>query len=476
MISPDNPAPATAKREHAEFHPGYIWAALATAIFAGFAIGSYLAILIGYGLPLGAGYASLIQAHGHSQLIGWAGLFIMGTSLHFIPRLASVPLAHPRWLDLIPWFMATGLFLRAFGQPVLSLVQGQPGFVFLGWLVAASGVLEGTGVWLYLLLLLTTLRGTGDVSMHPAFKAVRPFFGMMAACWLLYSGVNIFLLVDMVLQRQVVVQQAWNEFAIQGFIGLVLLPVALAHSVRLFPLYLALPAPTWPVRGTAYTYLLAIGLQLVPTIPPLQRLGYGAMESLSSMGMLLKGGAILWFVWELDLLTRRRPIGRPARFLETGPDRPPTRPGLPDYGEFGRFERLVYSAYVWLVLGAVVEILSGGASLAGYGLPFGTDVVRHIFLLGFITLLIFGVSVRMLPGFMKKKAIARPVLVEATFWLGNVAAVCRVLPLVLPSALFEILPLITPLTRTAFAFSGILGVSAVACLAANLWRTASSST
>jgi hypothetical protein len=372
--------------------------------------------------------------------------------------------------------MATGLFLRAFGQPALSLMQGQPGFDALKWLLGGSGLLEGIGVWFYLLLLLRTLRGGGDFSMQPAFKAVRPFFGMMAAGWLLYGWVNIFLLVDMMLHRQVVVQQAWNEFAIQSFIGLVLVPVALAHSVRLFPLYLALPAPTWPVRGTAYTYLLAIGLQLVPTIPPLQRLGYGAMQFLSSVGMMLKGGAILWFVWELDLLTRRRPIGRPARFLETGPDRPPTRPGLPDYGEFGRFERLVYSAYLWLVLGAVLEILSGGAGLAGYGLPFGTDAVRHIYLLGFVTLLIFGVSVRMLPGFMRKKAVAHPVLVETTFWLGNVAAVCRILPLVLPSALVEILPLITPLTQTAFAFSGILGVSAVACLAANLWRTARSST
>jgi hypothetical protein len=47
---------------------------------------------------------------------------------------------------------------------------------------------------------------------------------------------------------------------------------------------------------------------------------------------------------QLDVLTRRRLVERPARFLFSGPDRAPTRPGLPDYGEFGRLERLVHSA------------------------------------------------------------------------------------------------------------------------------------
>ena len=53
---------------------------------------------------------------------------------------------------------------------------------------------------------------------------------------------------------------------------------------------------------------------------------------------MIKGGVILWFIWQLDVLLRRRPVERPARFLQSGPDRPPTRPGLPDYGEFGRFD------------------------------------------------------------------------------------------------------------------------------------------
>jgi hypothetical protein len=268
-----------------------------------------------------------------------------------------------------------------------------------------------------------------------------------------------------------VVDHAWNEFAIRSFIGLALLPVAMAHSVRLFPMFLALSAPFWPVRGTAYAYLLGVGLELAAALP-LVGPETGIVQSFGALGAILKGGVILWFIWELDLLTRRRPVERPARFLFTGPDRAPTRPGLPDYGEFGRFELLVYSAYVWLVLAAASEIVNGGAALIGSPPPFSLDAVRHMYLLGFISLLIFGVSVRMLPGFLKRKAVANPALVEATFWLGNIAAIFRLLPLILPPTLLEWTPAGNRLVHEAFGLSGLIALGAVVCLAVNLWQTA----
>ena len=57
------------------------------------------------------------------------------------------------------------------------------------------------------------------------------------------------------------------------------------------------------------------------------------------------------------------------RVQQPGPERRPTRPGLPDYGEFGRFERLVYAAYIWLILGAFFEIASSLSFLIGQLIP-----------------------------------------------------------------------------------------------------------
>ena len=460
------------KTRQADFQIGFIWVALATAVLAGFAIGAHLSFVIGFNFSLGQGFYSFIQTHGHVQLVGWAGLFIIGISLHVIPRLASVPLAHPQWIPRILWLMAIGLWLRTLGQTVLPYLGASRLSVPWSWLTAGSGLLEFSGIAIYIWLLLRTLRGIGNIRMQPALLSVRPYFGMMLAGWLLYASLNLVLLLQMAVQKAAIVSQSWNEFAILVFVDLVLLPVAFAFSVRMLPLYLTLRAPDWPVRGTAYAYLLAVGVQLIAAAPPLSEMAPAVASSLSGLGMLLKGGVIGWFVWQFDILLRRHDPWTVKRELQPGPDRRPTRPGLPDYGEFGRFERLVYAAYTWLVLGACFEVLDGGAVSFGLPPPVATDPIRHIYLLGFVTLLIFGVSIRLIPGLLKKKCVASTPLVEATFWLGNTAAVCRVLPLILPAGLLGVMPASAVMAQTAFAFSGIIGLGAILCLGTNLWKSA----
>ena len=79
------------RAKQAEFQVSYVWMALAVAIFGGFALAGHLAFLIGFNQSLGDGFASHIQIHGHLQLVGWAGLFIIGISLHFIPTFIKCP-------------------------------------------------------------------------------------------------------------------------------------------------------------------------------------------------------------------------------------------------------------------------------------------------------------------------------------------------------------------------------------------------
>jgi len=456
----------------AEFKSDYIWTALATALFLGFAIGAHLSFVIGFDFPLGQGFYSFIQIHGHVQLVGWVGLFIIGISLHFIPRLAGVPIAQPQWFDRILWLIALGLLLRSLGHSILPYLVDRAGFALVSWLVAVSGLLEWLGIVIYLTLLAGIIRRVKSLGMRPAMTQVAPFFLMMLSGWIIHASLNLFLLIQMALRQAVAVEQGWNEFAIQIFMGLILLPVAFAFSVRMFPLYLRLPAPDWPVRATAVVYLFAFALQIIPTLPLLQGAIPEFFHAISSLGTIIKCGVILWFVWQLDFLTRRRSPWTVNRILQPGPDRRPTRPNLPDYGEFGRFERLVYSAYIWLVLGAVFEMLSSFSVLLKFSLLHSSDAARHLYLLGFITHLILGMSVRMIPGFIGKKKVASAKLVDATFWLGNMATVFRVAPLVLPLALFEVMPSLVQLAQATFALSGILGLFAILCLTINLWKTA----
>jgi uncharacterized protein involved in response to NO len=338
--------------------------------------------------------------------------------------------------------------------------------------VVLSGVLEWGGILGYVGLLLGTLQGVRRGTQRPALLTVRPYIGMMAAGWLLYSGLNLVLLIYMARYRQAVVQPAWDRFGLESFVGLVLLPVALAFSVRMLPLYLRLRPADWPVRGTAYAYLLALVVRLLPTAPSVSRLAPQLMTAVAHCGQILMSAVLLWFVWQLDVLTRLRFPWTVHRTLHPGPERRPTRPGLLDYGEFGRFEWLIYAAYAWLVIAALCDGLSGFDELAGLSWNLSMSPIRHLYVLGFITMLIFGMAVRMVPGLLRRRRVAHPALVSTTFWLGNLAVICRLLLFVLPVALIRALPWSLSVARLAFALSGLLGLAAVACLAVNLWHTA----
>ena len=338
-------------------------------------------------------------------------------------------------------------------------------------MVFSSGLLEWMGVLLYLYLLVNSLWRVRQNGIRPALLTVRPFLGMMVTGWFLYASLNMLMLGHMAFQQSMVVHANWNRLAIDSFVGLVLLPVAFAFSVRTFPLYLRLRSPDWPIQRIAYAYLVALLIQLLPLAPPFEAWAPSLAPRLHSVGSVFKSLIILWWIWDLDLLVRRQAPWTARRELQPGLDRRPTRPGLPDYGEFGRFEWLLYAAYAWLVVASCGELTSGMANLAGHPMSIDLSVIRHLYLLGFITHLMLGMAVRMLPGFMKKRRIASPRLVETTFWLGNAAMVCRVLVFLIPEELGKMLPNLITGARWAFGVSGLLGWAAVACLAVNLWIT-----
>jgi uncharacterized protein involved in response to NO len=457
--------------KHTAFYRGFLWGALAMAIGVGFSIGGHLSFVLGFGFPIRPAFASFLQAHGHVQLVGWSGLLIMGVSLHFLPRLAGRPIIHAHRIPWILRLLLGGLVLRTIGQTVSPYVTSHPWFTLLTGMTVLSGLLEWGGIVLYIQTILGTLRSR-TTPLRPALRMVKPYFLAMLCGWGLYACLNLALLVQMGRQGAMVLHGPWNHFAIQGFIDFVLLPVAFAFSVRLFPLYLRLPAPSSTVGTTAWAYVVSAALAVLPTAPPFVKAAPEVATICTEVGTLLKGGIILWFVWCLDVLTRCQlpwtarvdPLAKAARR--------PTRPGLPDYGDFGRFERLIYSAYGWLTLAAGAEIVHGIAALVGVPAMISNDVLRHMYLLGFISLLIFGVTVRMIPGFLGQRRLAHPALVTATFWLGNAAVLGRVMGFIFPTALLELLPRAAALMQSAFALSGVLGLLAVLCLAVNLWRTA----
>src|SRR5450759_5165013 len=124
MHTPSGSRPAQQNTaHHASFKQvaPILGAALLIGTCGGFALATVLTLTPILGFVTGPWWLAVAQAHGHLQLYGWAGLFVIGVALHFVPRLRGNPLALPR---LVPWLLralVVGLLLRALCQPLATL-------------------------------------------------------------------------------------------------------------------------------------------------------------------------------------------------------------------------------------------------------------------------------------------------------------------------------------------------------------------
>ncbi len=331
------------------------------------------------------------------------------------------------------------------------------------WLVSALLELAGAGV------IGTTLYATRRTLPRLARQApaypVLPFVAIAAASFALAFILNAVATLDAFVRQTPYLNPLWDLSIIALMLYGVAIPIAMVFSVRNLPLFLRLAMPPRAeLRVMAGVYAAGLALRVAPFLLAVFQTGFPFPDQLYALGALLQSAVILIFVWQLDLL-RRKPPWIVDRAPNPRPDLDylkPTRPHYPDAGEYGRFELLIYSAYAWLTFVALLELTRGAGILLGFDLNLPVDVERHALALGFVTLLIFGIAARMVPGFSGKRGIAHPRLVTATFFFGNLAALFRVIPLLLNDA--GIPPLFV-------APSGALGWLAVACLAWNLTAT-----
>ena len=405
-----------------------------------------MVFVLAFGYTPGPAFSGMIQVHGHLQLLGWTGLFIIGISTYKLPRLMSTrPLR--RWLSNgIGASVVTGLLLKSISQLLLfygSHVGTLRVVVFIG------SVLESSGILLYLFVMARpTLRFSPSASAVSA-AAIRPFLLVGLFGWAVYAVLNAAIGWLFLTGTDLLLNQSWNAVAVDVYIHFMLLPYCFAFSLSTFPIFLRLRTADWPVKYAAMLYFVGVVSNLIAAA--------GSIGWLHVIGVHLRVAALLWTVVEIDLLRLRAPWFRKFRETEDRENRPP-RKLAGDYGQFGNFEWLIYAAYCWLVVASLSEI-----SNLWFDAP-TSSLVRHFYLLGFVTHLILGMAVRIVPGFLGRNRIASPMLVRLSFLLITVSILGRTLPLVLAA-------LDVPGARAAYGLSGILGMLALLCLGINLFVT-----
>lgn len=415
----------------------FVQLSLAFALSGGFLVGGVLFAARSLGTPAGSWWNAAAQAHGHVQLIGWAGLMVFGVGFHFLPRLRGMPLASPNLTRPVLALLAGGLLLRVLIQPALAASATGSIHGTLATLLVLSGLGELAGATLAIAILVRTLRQRAVQKKRSEQGPVFAFFLVaFASFWLTLAAnaVGLFLAIG---DASTVMPAGMDSLTVGLSLFGFLIPVAVAMSSRTFPLYFQ----TFPPKNR----LLVGGLAVLVAGLILRLAGdLGGGPLAGGLGRIALAAAIILFTIGLGIFAKRRPLPRKTV-------RPLTDP----------LQLHAITAYGWLLLAAGVLVLVG---LRMIGLPAPTltpDAERHAIGAGFITILILGVGAHLLPGFARRPLRSRS-LAWGTLLLGNLAALLRVVPVLAPSHGFGSIP------AAVLASAGLVGCVAIALFAVNI--------
>lgn len=367
--------------------------ALLLALLVGFPLGILVAYSGARDIGLGARWTPLIQAHGHVQIMGWLGLFLVGVAFQVVPRFKQVPLRLPQLVVPSIGLIAAGLIARTVSQPY---ADGQPASAIM----LGSALAEAMGVTGFVAAITATLLS--------ARRKKYDWFLLAACGWLLASAVaNAVVVTELAVDGEAVIATAKNDPLITmqlfGFVALFIFGV----SIRILPHFLSLrpPSVAWLLPAL---FIYNAGLIVMVAS------GWGTAyadwtrpDELYALAAYAMAGGVLMLVLALKVHL----------------------PGLPrDTGDADRGHmKVIRTAYGWLAVAFAIEVWFATRSFGGWSPDFfEAGVVRHALALGFATQMIVGVGRRLLPALATRPVRHRLVL-DISFWLLNLAIVTRVL-------------------------------------------------
>ena len=318
-----------------------------------------------------------IQAHGHAQLFGWVGTFILGIGFYSIPKLRKLkPFAlWSAWLTWALW--VTGVTLRWFsniypwhwriGLPLSAVLELVAFLIFFQAVAThrSSGPAKPFEPWIFAVIaatvgLLATLVLNLGASFQLALNADSPAFPHLFD------------------QRYLIVS-TW------GFI----VPMIWGFSARWLPVFMGLR----PLRNS-----------LLPFALTLNTLGV----ILAFLDYFLLGGILL--------LAGAATAIAAIRFFESAAKPAKT---VNVHRSFPVFIRI---AYGWLLIAAVLGIWAARVGEA----PGIWGASRHALTVGFIAAMIFCVGQRILPSFCGMRVLWSPRLMFVMLLLLMTGCTLRV--------------------------------------------------
>ncbi|HLI30456.1 MAG TPA: NnrS family protein [Terriglobia bacterium] len=311
------------------------------------------------------GLLPAIHAHAHAMIFGWVGLFVMGFAYQSFPRFKLTTLWKPRLANLTLYLMVGGILLRA----AADMLQHGTWALSLG---AVSVAAEITAIALFMIIILKTARQS--LSPHNPYET----FIIAALVWFLiqavFDGFFFFAEATSANLRQTIFRTALLDAPLRdvqlfGFAAIIIAGV----SQRFVPAVYGLGQPKHDRQKLIFW--LMNGSLLLDVVSYVTLLTTGNLV----WAIILELSYLLMALWAVLLVIQLLIFSR-----TTQPD---------------RSWKFIRAAYVWLLLAmAMLPLLMPYSAWMGEGFShafWGAHL--HAFTVGFVSMIILGVSSRVVP-------------------------------------------------------------------------------
>ena len=220
---------------------------IATVLTVGAAWGAWLLLQIAAGRFTGASLFQ-VNAHGHAQVFGWVGLFVMGFGYQMFPALWQRRLLAPRLVPAIFAVMIAGVAIRTVAMAAVGARWAIPA-------VIGGGVLEIAAITAFVVQLGLTWRASlAHNQPYLRYVAAALAFFVAQAAFCLWHTLGTLTAAD----RQSLIwtvatyQAVLRDLQIHGFVLLMVLGV----SIQILPRFYGVPQVTARRARRAWALIL----------------------------------------------------------------------------------------------------------------------------------------------------------------------------------------------------------------------------
>ncbi len=403
----------------------FIISSLCVALTLGFTTGAAIIFFRLLDIDLGTAWPTHTQSHGMAQILGWAGLFVMGLGFHIVPRIRNSSIKFPWPQRCVLTFMIVAIISRFLGQTVTSFSINNP-------LLAVSAISLALGLGIFSLFVgATLLKGRARHRLPELWIAASTGWAIVVA------GLDLMIAYRMIDSNSVIVPSAigklFIEAALIGFISNFIFGI----SLQVVPSFLNLPPARLRLNGVSLVCInTGIGIIILTLAKDFSNWWLFA-------GVVFKTVGFLIYILSLRLYSRKM---SPGKYI---------------VNVYRRFEWYLQSAYFWLLIGGMLQVwkLIGDLhSPIGPPTSLGAPTI-HVVGLGFITIMIIGMSTRMLPMF---EAALLPLhgLLDVILILINLSVASRLIAGIIR---FD-------LAWTVLALSGSFGTLSITLFGLVVWK------